>query len=64
MRNKNSATIVFTLIAFTTVTICRAQPATQYENTNLPAPMNWTAEQDHRNMMEQLGMPSCSIMFR
>ena len=23
---------------------------------NLPAPMNWSAEQDHRNMMEQLGI--------
>jgi len=24
--------------------------------TNLPAPINWTAAQDHRNMMEQLGI--------
>ena len=29
-------------------------PATS--STNLPPPMNWTAEQDHRNMMEQLGI--------
>ncbi len=26
--------------------------------TNAPAPMNWTAEQDHQNMMEQLGIKS------
>ena len=24
--------------------------------TNLPAPINWSAEQDHRNMMNQLGI--------
>ena len=24
--------------------------------TNPPAPLNWTANQDHQNMMEQLGI--------
>jgi len=31
-----------------------AQPA----GTNFPAPLNWTASQDHQNMMEQLGIKS------
>ena len=30
----------------------------QSADTNLPAPMNWTANQDHQNMMEQLGIKS------
>ena len=31
----------------------RAQSST---GTNFPPPLNWTAEQDHQNMMEQLGI--------
>ena len=38
---------------------CRAQPATTPSTSaNLPPPMNWNAEQDHQNMMEQLGIKS------
>src|SRR5580704_4802314 len=36
---------------------CRAQQAaTELAGTNLPTPMNWTANQDHQNMLEQLGI--------
>jgi hypothetical protein len=36
---------------------CRAQqPATEPVGTNLPAPLNWSANQDHQNMMNQLGI--------
>ena len=36
---------------------CEAQPTTTHSApANVPAPMNWTSEQDHRNMMEQLGI--------
>ena len=54
MRRKNSSVITFSFAALTAVTLCCAQPAT----TNLPAPMNWSASQDHRNMMGQLGIKS------
>jgi hypothetical protein len=30
--------------------------AGQSTNTNYPPPLNWSAERDHRNMMEQLGI--------
>jgi len=52
MRHKNSSIIVLTFAVLTAATLCRAQSA----DPNLPAPMNWSAEQDHRNMMEQLGI--------
>src|SRR5580692_10438668 len=32
------------------------QPATESAGTNSPAPLNWTANQDHQNMMNQLGI--------
>jgi hypothetical protein len=48
--------IVLGLAALTADVICDAQPATQSASTNLPEPVNWSAEQDHRNMMEQLGI--------
>jgi len=48
---------VFALAALAAATFCRAEPAaTPATATNLPAPMHWTSEQDHRNMMEQLGI--------
>jgi hypothetical protein len=56
MRHKNSSVIVFTFAALTAAMIGRAQPTTPFAGANLPAPMNWSAEQDHRNMMEQLGI--------
>ncbi len=34
----------------------RAQQTTRSADANLPAPMNWTANQDHQNMMDQLGI--------
>lgn len=34
----------------------QAQDAGMPATNNLPAPMNWTAEQDHQNMMDQLGI--------
>jgi hypothetical protein len=36
------------------VNCCQAQPST----TTNPPPMNWTANQDHQNMMDQLGIKS------
>jgi len=57
MRHKNFPVILFLFAALTAVDICRAQPKpTQTNDTNLPGPANWSAEQDHRNMMEQLGI--------
>ncbi len=36
---------------------CPAQQTpTESINTTLPAPMNWSASQDHQNMMDQLGI--------
>jgi hypothetical protein len=52
MRNKNCSVVVLLFAVLTAAMTGRAQPPT----TNLPAPMNWSAEQDHRNMMEQLGI--------
>ncbi|HVU07896.1 MAG TPA: acetylxylan esterase [Verrucomicrobiae bacterium] len=37
-------------------TLAVASRAQQTANTNFPAPKNWTANQDHQNMMEQLGI--------
>ena len=34
------------IAVLTAAILCRAQPATNH----LPAPMNWSAEQEHRNM--------------
>jgi len=52
MRNKNCSGIALFFAVLAAVILCRAQSATP----RLPAPMNWNAEQDHRNMMEQLGI--------
>ncbi len=53
MQNKNSFIIVFLTLAIW----CHVpQIMAQSTATNLPAPMNWTAEQDHQNMMDQLGI--------
>jgi hypothetical protein len=35
---------------------CGAQQATDAAGTSQPAPLNWTANQDHQNMMNQLGI--------
>ena len=32
------------------------QTPTESAGTNLPAPLNWSANQDHQNMMNQLGI--------
>lgn len=57
MRHKKFSVILFLFAALTAVDICRAQPQpTQTNDANLPGPANWNAEQDHRNMMEQLGI--------
>ena len=55
MQNKFSAISVFSaLIAFN---FCGAPPTTaQSVDTNLPPPVNWTANHDHQNMMQQLGI--------
>lgn len=48
---------VFALAALTAASLCHAKPtAAPSTAAKLPAPMNWTAEQDHQNMMEQLGI--------
>ena len=50
MRHKNFSASAFIFAVLTAAMFCRAQSA----STHLSAPMDWTAEQDHRNMMEQL----------
>jgi hypothetical protein len=48
---------IFAFSALVASNVCGAQPATaRFVDTNLPAPMSWTANQDHQNMMEQLGI--------
>ncbi|HVU26401.1 MAG TPA: acetylxylan esterase [Verrucomicrobiae bacterium] len=49
MRNLYLPILFAAILAITS----RAQ---QSASTNFPAPMNWTANQDHQNMMEQLGI--------
>ena len=58
MRRKNSA--IFFIVAAITMGFFPSTPGgiAQNADTNLPPPMNWTAEQDHQNMMEQLGIKS------
>ncbi len=46
----------FLLVAL--LTILSPMPQLMAQSTNLPAPMNWTADQDHQNMMDQLGIKS------
>ncbi|HTQ50696.1 MAG TPA: hypothetical protein VMJ12_08290, partial [Candidatus Acidoferrales bacterium] len=52
MPNRNCYITVFLICA----ALCRAQHTVAQSSTNYPAPMNWSAEQDHQNMMEQLGI--------
>ncbi len=35
-----------------------AVPAAQATDSPTPAPLQWTADQDHQNMMDQLGIKS------
>ena len=59
MWHKNPSVIVFALAALAAATVCRARQATtKTTDTDSSATTNWTAEQDHRNMMEQLGIKS------
>jgi hypothetical protein len=44
------------LVATLAVASRARQPATSSNDTNLLAPINWSASQDHRNMMAQLGI--------
>jgi hypothetical protein len=45
------------LIAIAATQMLRAENS----ETNPPAPLNWTANQDHQNMMEQLGIKSLRL---
>jgi hypothetical protein len=48
---------IFAFVILVAANFCRGQqPPAQSADTNLPAPMNWTASQDHQNMMHQLGI--------
>jgi hypothetical protein len=49
---------ILTLISLIIANCCIAQNTTDAPSSAdvLPAPMNWSAEQDHRNMMQQLGL--------
>jgi len=44
------------LVATLTVAARAQQTVGQSADTNLPPPMNWSASQDHQNMMAQLGI--------
>jgi hypothetical protein len=55
MRNKNCFVIALLICA----AVCpERQMMAQSAATNFPAPMDWTANQDHQNMMDQLGIKS------
>ncbi|WP_205500575.1 glucuronyl esterase domain-containing protein [Rufibacter psychrotolerans] len=47
--------LLYLLLAFT-ISSATAQQATTKATTNHPAPVNFTAEQDHQHMMRQLGI--------
>jgi len=51
-----ASSILFIIPAVLAAIELRAQDTTTTTTNNLPAPMNWTAEQDHQNMMDQLGI--------
>jgi hypothetical protein len=56
---KNPFVILLAFAAATMPNVCRAQPPstqTADADVNFTVPLNWTADQDHRNMMEQLGI--------
>jgi (4-O-methyl)-D-glucuronate---lignin esterase len=47
----------FIVVTFAAAVLCPVlQTVAQSASTNLPAPMDWTAGQDHQNMMDQLGI--------
>jgi hypothetical protein len=57
MQPNNSLVIVSVCAVLLATQASRAQQmAAESTGTHLPAPLNWSAEQDHRNMMEQLGI--------
>jgi len=57
MQPKNSLVILSVCAVLLATQASRAQQTTAPSaGTNLPVPLNWSAEQDHRNMMKQLGI--------
>jgi hypothetical protein len=50
-----SVAVARSLVAFVLLSIALA-PATAQQKADLPEPKNWTAVEDHRQMMEQLGI--------
>jgi hypothetical protein len=52
MCNKSS------LAVFAAIILYQSLQVMAQTDTNLPLPMNWTAEQDHQNMMDQLDIKS------
>src|ERR1700678_1249600 len=54
MLNKKSFIIALSGLSL----FCLTPQIMAQADTNLPAPMHWSAEQDHQNMMEQLGIKS------
>src|SRR6516164_7284782 len=54
MKNKNSFIIAILVCAV----ICLQTQIIAQSATNFPAPMTWSANQDHQNMMDQLGIKS------
>jgi hypothetical protein len=53
MRHLLSLSLVCALGALSTASVCRAQ-----DTNNLPPPLKWSAERDHQNMLDQLGIKS------
>ena len=51
MRTKFNLLLVISALPF-------AAAMAQTADTNSPAPLSWTANQDHQNMMDQLGIKS------
>jgi hypothetical protein len=59
MQNLIRLTVGFSLVASVLQFISgasSARAATSPETAQAPEPLNWTAQQDHKNMMEQLGI--------
>lgn len=51
-----SATLFTITIGRVDSLLAQASASTTSDSTNSPAPLNWNAAQDHKNMMEQLGI--------
>jgi len=47
---------VFALIFTPATHLCCAEPSVPAANTPLPPPVTWTVQEDHQNMMDQLGI--------